>query len=120
MPQWNPRRPSGTRWPATATRPAGPCGAAKSIEFAHRDGGAYQLFVLAAGSAAAFADPQVFRAIVRRNGFLDRTAVLDEDADLQTRIEDLFAAITARPRPAPGPPRDQLLATIRAATAQPP
>ena len=42
------------------------------VDFAHRRG-AYQLFVLAAGGAAALVDPDVFRAVVRRNGFLDRS-----------------------------------------------
>jgi 2-polyprenyl-6-methoxyphenol hydroxylase-like FAD-dependent oxidoreductase len=86
------------------------------VDFAHRSG-AYQLFVLAAGGAAAFADPAVFRAVVRRNGFLDRTAVLDADLALQQRIETLFGELRAQPRPAAGPTRDELLRVASAAVA---
>ena len=78
------------------------------VDFAHRTG-AYPLFALAAGAAAAFADPDVFRVVVRRIGFLDRTAVLDDDVALQERIEALFGELRAQPRPAPGPSREELL-----------
>jgi 2-polyprenyl-6-methoxyphenol hydroxylase-like FAD-dependent oxidoreductase len=83
----------------------------ESIDFAHRSG-AYQLFALAAGSAAAFVDPDVFRAIIRRTGFLDRTAVLDEDTALQEKIEAIFATLSTKPRPAAGPSREELLRAI--------
>jgi len=76
---------------------------------AHRSG-AYQLFALAAGSAAVFSDPEVFRAVVRRIGFLDRTAVLDDDVALQERIERIFAELMANPRPPAGPPRGNFFA----------
>jgi 2-polyprenyl-6-methoxyphenol hydroxylase-like FAD-dependent oxidoreductase len=82
------------------------------VDFVHRAGGAYELFVLAAGGAASFADADVFRAVARRTGFLDRTAVLNEDVALQARIEALFGQARAQPRPAPGPPRDELLRVI--------
>jgi 2-polyprenyl-6-methoxyphenol hydroxylase-like FAD-dependent oxidoreductase len=89
----------------------------ESVDFAHRSG-AYQLFLLAAGGAAAFADPDVFRAVVRRNGFLDRTTVLDENVDLQGRIEALFGEVMAQPRAAAGPTRAELLRVTSAAIAQ--
>ena len=89
----------------------------ESVDFAHPDG-AYQLFLLAAGGAAAFADPEVFRAVVRRNGFLDRTTVLDENVELQKRIEALFGELIAQPRAAAGPSRDELLGVISAAVPQ--
>jgi 2-polyprenyl-6-methoxyphenol hydroxylase-like FAD-dependent oxidoreductase len=88
----------------------------EAVDFAHRTG-AYQLFALAAGSAAAFVDPEVFRVVVRRIGFLDRTAVLDGDVVLQERIEAIFGALRAQPRPAPGPARDELLGIISRAGA---
>lgn len=84
------------------------------VDFAHRTGD-YGLFVLAAAAAAALADPDVFRAYVRRYGFLDRTSVLDDDMALQERIEKIFADILATPRPAPGPSRDEVLAICAAA-----
>ena len=87
------------------------------VDFVHRTG-AYQLFALAAGSAAAFADPEVFRVVVRRIGFLDRTAVLDGDVALQERIEAIFGALRTQPRPAPGPARDELLDAISRAVAE--
>lgn len=98
------------------------CDAARSrlwrgepVDFAHRTG-AYPLFALAAGQAAALSDPDVFRAIVRRVGFLDRVAVLDADIALQERIERIFAELRARPRDPAGPPRDDLVRAL-AATA---
>jgi 2-polyprenyl-6-methoxyphenol hydroxylase-like FAD-dependent oxidoreductase len=86
------------------------------IDYAHRSG-AYELFALAAGGAAAFVDPEVFRVVARRGGFLDRTAVLNDDVALQERIETLFGDLRAQPRPAAGPSREQLLDVLAAATA---
>lgn len=85
------------------------------IDIAHRDGGAYPLFAFAAGGAAALADGDVFRTVVRRNYFLDPLTVLDDDVAMQERIEQVFAAIRSTPRPKPGPPRDELIAAMRAA-----
>ena len=85
------------------------------IDLAHRDGGAYPFFTLAAGSAAALVDGEVFRTIVRRNYFLDSLSVLDNDIAMQERIERIFAELLATPRPAPGPTREELLATVRRA-----
>jgi 2-polyprenyl-6-methoxyphenol hydroxylase-like FAD-dependent oxidoreductase len=89
------------------------------IDIAHRDGGAYPFFTLAAGSAAALVDGEVFRTVVRRNYFLDPLSVLDNDIAMQERIERIFAELQATPRPAPGPTRDELLVTIREALADP-
>jgi 2-polyprenyl-6-methoxyphenol hydroxylase-like FAD-dependent oxidoreductase len=88
----------------------------EQVDFAHR-AGAYQLFALAAGSAAAFSDPDVFRAVVRRIGFLDRTAVLDEKVALQDKIENIFAELMAKPRPPAGPSREDLLRVVNEAGA---
>jgi hypothetical protein len=57
-------------------------------------------------------DPDVFRVVIRRNAFLDPLAVLDEDVEMQARIEKIFGEITATPRPAPGPSREELLEII--------
>jgi 2-polyprenyl-6-methoxyphenol hydroxylase-like FAD-dependent oxidoreductase len=89
------------------------------IDIAHRDGGAYPLFTVAAGTAAALADDDVFRTIVRRNYFLDPLSVLDDDNAMQERIERIFAELLATPRPAPGPTRDELLVTVREALGDP-
>lgn len=70
------------------------------------------MFVFMAGVAAAFVDADVFRAVVRRIGFLDRAAVLDDDVALQQRIETLFADLRTKPQPAAGPPRDELVRII--------
>jgi hypothetical protein len=91
--------------------------AGEAIDFAHRDGGAYPVFTVAAGSAAALVDGDVFRTVVRRNYFLDPLSVLDDDVEMQERIERIFAEVRAAPRPPPGPPRDELLATMQAALA---
>jgi 2-polyprenyl-6-methoxyphenol hydroxylase-like FAD-dependent oxidoreductase len=81
------------------------------VDFFHRSG-ALQLFLLAAGGATALGDPDIFRAHVRRLGFLDRTAVLDDDDDLQQRMELRFAELRASRPPPAGPTRDELLARM--------
>jgi 2-polyprenyl-6-methoxyphenol hydroxylase-like FAD-dependent oxidoreductase len=82
------------------------------VDFVHRSG-ALQLFLLAAGGATALADPDIFRAHIRRLGFLDRTAVLDDDVALQQRMENRFAELRASRPPPLGPPtREELLARL--------
>jgi len=87
------------------------------VDVAHRDGGAYPLFAFAAGGATALADGEIFRTVVRRNYFLDPLSVLDQDVAMQERIERVFGEVRATPRPRPGPTRDELLASARAAMA---
>ena len=87
----------------------------ETLDIAHRDGGAYPLFIMAAGTAAAVMDGEIGRKIVRRNYFLDPLSVVDDDVPLQGRIEGLFAELLARPRPRPGPTRDELVEAMRAA-----
>lgn len=84
------------------------------VDFTRPDGD-YALFSLVAGGVAAMVDPEVFRMHVRRIGLLDSTAVLDDDVELQRRMEALFATMAAAPRPAPGPTRDELLALVTGA-----
>ena len=82
------------------------------VDFFHRSG-ARELFLLAAGGATALEDPDIFRAHVRRLGFLDRTAVLDDDDALQHRMEIRFAELRASGPPPLGPPtREELLARL--------
>ena len=88
----------------------------EAFDIARRDGGAYPLFIMAAGMAAALVDPEVFRRVIRRNYFLDSLRGVDEDVALQERIETIFAEVLATPRPRPGPERDELLEAMRAAT----
>jgi 2-polyprenyl-6-methoxyphenol hydroxylase-like FAD-dependent oxidoreductase len=80
-----------------------------------RAAGDYALFSMVAAGAAAAVDPEVFRVFVRRIGLLDSTTVLDEDVAMQRRIEAVFADLRSRPRPAPGPPRDDMVAAIASA-----
>ena len=91
--------------------------AGESIDFAHADGGAYPYFTYAAGGAAALVDGDVFRAVVRRNAFLEPLLTLDRDEAMQRRIEKVFGEVVARGRPRPGPPRDELIAVMDAALA---
>lgn len=78
-----------------------------------RRSGSFPLFMLIAASAAAMRDPDVFRKATRRSGFLDRTAIFDDDVELQERVEYLFAEMMAgAPRVPVGPGRDALLALI--------
>ncbi|HEY3586224.1 MAG TPA: FAD-dependent oxidoreductase [Myxococcaceae bacterium] len=82
------------------------------VDFVHRSG-ALQLFLLAAGGATALGDPDIFRAHIRRLGFLDRTAVLDDDVALQQRMENRFAELRASRPPPPGPlTREEFLARL--------
>jgi hypothetical protein len=81
------------------------------VDFVHRSG-ERQLFLLAAGGATATGDPDIFRAHIRRLGFLDRTAVLDDDAALQQRMETRFAELRASRHPPAGPSREELVALL--------
>jgi len=87
----------------------------EAVDVAHRDGGAYPLFAFAAGNAAALVDGDVFRTMIRRNYFLDPLTVLDDDVEMQERIERIFAEIRSTPRPRPGPSRDGLIEVMRSA-----
>ena len=87
------------------------------FDIAHRDGGAYPLFITAAGGAAALVDGAILRSIVRRNYFLDSLSVVDADVALQERIELIFSELMAAPRPPSGPTRDELLDAMRSAIA---
>lgn len=81
------------------------------VDFAH-PAGDYALFSMAAAGAVAMVDPDVFRVFVRRIGLLDSTSVLDDDLDLQRRIEALFAELMAKPRPRGGPTREEMEALV--------
>lgn len=87
------------------------------LDIAHRDGGAYPLFIMAAGGVASLVDASVFRAVVRRNYFLDPLTVVDSDAEMQARIERIFGELMATPRPPAGPTRSDLLEAMQAALA---
>jgi 2-polyprenyl-6-methoxyphenol hydroxylase-like FAD-dependent oxidoreductase len=89
----------------------------EKIDYSRRDGGAYPFFTFAANGIATLAEADVFRAVVRRNTFLDPLAVLDLNVELQTRLEDFYSELAAANRPRPGPPRDELLDVMAAATA---
>ncbi|MEP6776232.1 MAG: FAD-dependent oxidoreductase [Chloroflexota bacterium] len=79
-----------------------------------RRSGSFPLFMLVAASAVGARDPEVFRKATRRTGFLDRTAIFDDDVELQERVERLFAEImVGAPRMPVGPSRDALLDLIR-------
>jgi hypothetical protein len=87
----------------------------EALDVAHRNGGAYPLFIMAAGPAAALVDPAVFRAVVRRNYFLDPLSIVDTDEEMQSRIEHIFGELLAKPRPPAGPSRSDLLEATQAA-----
>jgi len=89
--------------------------AGESFDIAHRDGGAYPLFLTAAGAAASLVDASVFRAMVRRNYFLDPLSALDDDLEMQSKIERIFGELLATPRPPTGPTRSDLLEAMRQA-----
>ncbi|MCZ3388124.1 MAG: hypothetical protein LH645_03170 [Actinomycetia bacterium] len=86
------------------------------VDLTHRTGD-YELFTLVAGGATAAIDPDIFRMLNRRMGLLERTTVLDSDVELQQRIEDLFAQMSAVPRQRNTPTRSNMLALIWNAAA---
>jgi 2-polyprenyl-6-methoxyphenol hydroxylase-like FAD-dependent oxidoreductase len=83
------------------------------VQIGRRDS-CYPLFSFIGALAAAPHDDLILRRTIRRIGLLDRTAVFDDDDALQGRIETILGRLPA-PSP-PGPPRDELLARIAAAT----
>lgn len=91
--------------------------AGEAMDVAHRDGGAYPLFIMAAGTAAALADTSVFRAVMRRNYFLDTLSIVDTDVEMTSRIERIFGELLATPRPPAGPSRSDLREQMQAAIA---
>jgi 2-polyprenyl-6-methoxyphenol hydroxylase-like FAD-dependent oxidoreductase len=89
--------------------------AGESIDYAHASGGAYPFFGYAATGVASLADGDLFRALVRRNTFLDPLSTLDDDPAMQHRLEDFHARLAAARRLRPGPSRDELLEVMTAA-----
>jgi 2-polyprenyl-6-methoxyphenol hydroxylase-like FAD-dependent oxidoreductase len=85
------------------------------LEVGRRDG-CYPLFSFVGALTAAPQDDAVLRRTIRRIGLLDRTAVFDEDDALHDRIETILRRLFARPPSPPGPPREELLARLAAAT----
>jgi hypothetical protein len=85
------------------------------LEIGRRDS-CYPLFSFVGALAAAPHDDLVLRRTIRRIGLLDRTAVFDQDDALHDRIETILGQLTARPPSPPGPPREELLARLTAAT----
>jgi 2-polyprenyl-6-methoxyphenol hydroxylase-like FAD-dependent oxidoreductase len=81
-----------------------------------RRGSCYPLFSFVGALAAAPHDDTVLRRTIRRIGLLDRTAVFDEDDALHERIETILGELAMRPPSPPGPPREELLARLAAAT----
>jgi 2-polyprenyl-6-methoxyphenol hydroxylase-like FAD-dependent oxidoreductase len=87
------------------------------LDFSKRTG-CYPLFVAAAAGVVATRDPEVCRKWLRRITFLDRAAVIDDDVELQQRVEIQFAEIRkAAPPPQLGPDRGTLLSCLQAAAA---
>jgi 2-polyprenyl-6-methoxyphenol hydroxylase-like FAD-dependent oxidoreductase len=79
-----------------------------AVDMTRRDG-SYPLFSTFGALAAAPDDDEVLRRVIGRIGLLDRTAAFDDDPAVHDRIEAILARHAARPRPAAGPPRDELL-----------
>jgi 2-polyprenyl-6-methoxyphenol hydroxylase-like FAD-dependent oxidoreductase len=88
--------------------------AGEPVDIGRRDG-SYPLFAFAAALAAAPHDDHVLRRTIGRVGLLDRTGVFDDDAEVHTRIEEIFGRLMESPPPPAGPPRDELLALAASA-----
>jgi len=83
------------------------------LDFTRRDG-CYPLFQLIAPAAVARQDADIFRKTMRRIGFLDRTAVFDQDVHMQIKVESLFAKLLASGLlPKQGPSRDELFTLLK-------
>ena len=87
--------------------------AGETIDYTHADGGAYPFFTYAATGVAPLADGDLFRAIVRRNMFLDPLATLDGDPAMLARLEAFYAELAAAGRGRPGPSREEILEMAR-------
>lgn len=88
------------------------------LDFTRADG-CYPLFALVGATVAALRDDVVLRTVARRMGFLDRTAVFDDDTALHARIQAILAPMMEGAPPAtPGPSRSQLLEIVHAAMGQ--
>jgi hypothetical protein len=87
----------------------------ESIDYTHASGPAYPFFTYAAGGYASLADGDLFRALVRRNFFLDPLAVLDEDSAMQARLEDFYVQLAAARGAGSGPARDDLVGVMNEA-----
>jgi 2-polyprenyl-6-methoxyphenol hydroxylase-like FAD-dependent oxidoreductase len=85
--------------------------AGEPLDIGRREG-CYELFAFAAAIAAAPHDDLVLRRTIGRIGLLDRTAVFDEDAEAQERVEAIFARLMQTSPAPPGPPREELLACL--------
>lgn len=77
------------------------------VDMTHHDGD-YALFSTVAAGSAAMVDPDIFRAFVRRIGLLDSTTVLDDDIELQLRIEQIIEEQAGASKPPTGPSRPQI------------
>jgi hypothetical protein len=75
---------------------------------------AVALFTVAAAGAVASLDSGFMRFLLRRMGLLDSTSVLDNDADLQHRIESMFKGLLSEPRVPLGPAIDEMRTLIGA------
>jgi 2-polyprenyl-6-methoxyphenol hydroxylase-like FAD-dependent oxidoreductase len=93
--------------------------AGERVDFARREGGAYELFSLVAGGAAALADGEVLRCVVRRNTLLAPLALLDDDVAMQGRIERIFGEMMRARRGPPGPGREEFATRLAAAVSPP-
>jgi 2-polyprenyl-6-methoxyphenol hydroxylase-like FAD-dependent oxidoreductase len=83
------------------------------LEVGRRDR-CYPLFSFVGALAAAPHDDIVLRRTIRRIGLLDRTSVFDRDDDLHRRIESILARLG--PAASGGPPREELVARLAAAS----
>ena len=81
------------------------------LDVTRRDG-CYPLFAFATALAASRHDDLVLRRTIGLVGLLDRTAVFEGDRALHERVETIIGRLMTAPPPAPGPPRDELLARI--------
>jgi 2-polyprenyl-6-methoxyphenol hydroxylase-like FAD-dependent oxidoreductase len=64
--------------------------AGERLDFTRKTG-CFPLFALVAAAVAAVYDPAVFRSFTRRTGFLDRTAVFDNNTELHQKIEAIVS-----------------------------
>lgn len=82
-----------------------------SVDLMHHDGD-YALFSTFAAGGPAMVDPDIFRVFVRRIGLLDSTTVLDDDIELQLRIEQIIEEQSVSPKLPAGPPRAYMEAIL--------
>jgi hypothetical protein len=91
--------------------------AGEAIDYTHADGGAYPFFTYAASGVAPLAEGDLARVLARRNTFLDRLSVLDDDPQMQHRLEEFHGRLATLSRGQKRVAREELIEAMNGAAS---